>query len=101
MYGAACEAGASWRFPDWAVWTKRLGGGKLAALAINIRDSPLAPTELNVSLAELQQAAGTASPSFAGTEVWQGEALATVTPTQPWVIGALPSRGSLFAVFVP
>ena len=100
-YGAACEAGASWRFPDWAVWTKRLGGGKLAALAINIRDSPLAPTELNVSLAELQQAAGTASPSFAGTEVWQGEALATVTPTQPWVIGALPSRGSLFAVFVP
>ena len=68
-YGAACEAANTFRFPDWAVWTKRLGGGKLAALAINIRSYPLAPTELNVSLVELQQAAGAASPSFAGTEV--------------------------------
>ena len=119
-FGAGCEAGTSFAFPGWTVWTKRLGGGQVAVLAINIGNETLATGdhELTVSLGELNDAAGAgagagaaasngsgalAGPrSYEGIEVWGGGSLgAAVTSEQPWAVGALASRASAFAIFKP
>ena len=106
-FGAGCEAATDFAFPGWAVWSKRLGGGKLAVLAINIGNTSLASGELAVSLAELNDAAGAggesapAASSYAAAEVWRGGSLGSVTSEQPWVVGPLLPRASVFATFEP
>ena len=110
--GTACElahngSGALKQntFPAWVIYSKRLPrpAGAVAVIAIRLGAAAVAGSApLELSLAELAQAAGMAVPpsTFDATDVWTGAVGAAVTAYEPWR-PAVASRNSTFAVFAP
>ena len=79
--------------PYWTVWAKPVGGGAVAAIALNSADSGV---DVDVSLAALGFAEGS---NVSAIDVWTGNSAGIYTGT--WTIASLPMHASQFLLFTP
>ena len=104
--GAACEHQEIRDFPDWLVYSKRLGQDSAAVLVVNVGNKPV---RLSISSHDLERATritpagnqptvrGTAS--LTGVDVWTGATLeGCVDSEHPWTV-QLDANDSRFAMF--
>jgi hypothetical protein len=87
-------------FPEWLLYTKRLRGGAVAALLINMLDAkPL--SGVGLTLAELHAIATGTAEKYVARDVWTGASLGEVTSMLPWSEAALGAHNSSFVTFTP
>jgi hypothetical protein len=87
-------------FPKWLLYTKRLTGGVVAALLINMVDAaPL--SGVGLTLGELHKIAPGGAEKYVVRDVWTGAPRGEVTHTQSWTETALGAHDSSFVTFTP
>lgn len=98
-HGAGRDLQDNETFAEWHVWAKRLPGGSVAALAINLSEQPLDHTAgIGASFVKLGLAASVDKVSV--RDVWAHTNNGTVAgPT--WTVGSLAPHDCVFVVLTP
>lgn len=97
--GAGRDLQRNETLPQWQIWSKRLLGGNVAALAVNLYDQPLTEADgVGASFEQLGLPAGT--QDVAVRDLWTHTGNGTL-PGVRWSVPYLSPHDSVFVVLTP